>query len=428
MSFTARVLTGLFAGLAAGIAIDLAGIPWLESIPPVVEPIGTLFINGIRMTVIPLVVASLIAGVAAARDQRSVGRTGGTAAVIFLAGVSIATLFAVLVGYPALAFLEIDPAVSASIFGEARAGQAAAEGLSKVPGFAEWLIGLVPINPVKAAADGTMLPLIVFSLAFGFALAAVEGERRAAVVRFFQGISDAMLLLVGWVLKLAPVGVFALALPLAARMGIAAAGVLAYYIALVSAVSLAFILFILCPAAVLFGRVPFQRFLKATLPAATVGFTSRSSLAALPAAIEGAREHLRLKEETAAFFLPLAASMFRMGAAIGQVVGVLFIASLYGVEIGAASLATMLVIIVLTSFSVPGVPAGAIIMITPVLLSAGLPVEGIGLLIGVDTIPDMFRTAANVVGWMAGAAIVRRREGTPDAVALEPAAAGFSRQ
>jgi proton glutamate symport protein len=406
MSFTLRVLIGLFAGLGTGMVLSTAEGPWARAFPGLVEPIGAIFINAIRMTVIPLVVSSLVVGVASGGDARVIGRTGGRALVLFLVGATVATLFGLALGYPALQRLQIDPALASSL--RAAAGESGSETLAALPTFSEWLLSLVPINPIRAAADGTMLPLIVFTLAFGLALTRIEEETRRTVVRVFRGFADAMLVLVGWVLRFAPIGVFALAVPLAARMGISAAGVLAYYIGALSAISAAFIVLVALPVGVIGGRLPLNRFVRACAPALAVAFTSRSSMAALPAAMDGARTGLRLPEEIPSFFLPLSASMFRAGAAIGQIVGVLFIATLYGVTLEPSALATIVFTVVLTTFSVPGVPAGAIIMIAPALLAANLPVEGIGLLIGVDTIPDMFRTAANVAGWMAGGAVIGR--------------------
>jgi Na+/H+-dicarboxylate symporter len=331
MSFTVRVLLGLVAGLAVGIGVSVSSSPWLLRVPAIVEPVGILFINAIRMTVIPLVMASLVVGVAATRDARTVGRLGVRSLALFVIAVSAAAVFAAACSFPLLARLQIDPAVAASLReAAARSTQEAGASLGQAPSFARWVTDLLPANVFKAASDGAMLPLILFSLVMGLALTRVGGEPREAVLRVFQGIADAMLVLVGWVLQFAPVGVFALAIPLAARMGLAAAGALVYYIALLSLVSAAFIVVVLYPAAVLIGRVPLARFARAAAPAQAVAFTSRSSLAALPATIEGAREGLGLPEEIVSFFLPLAASMFRVGAAMAQVVGVLFIAAADG--------------------------------------------------------------------------------------------------
>lgn len=414
-SFTLRVLLALIVGLAIGIAVAAAGAGWWQQLPGFVEPIGLLFVNAIRMTVIPLVASGLIVGVASMRDAKAVGRVGVRALGIFVAFIAAATVFSVAAAFPLLGRLRIDPAVAEGLRASAGSvGKGAAAAAQQLPSWSQWLVDLVPVNALKAAADGSILPLIVFSLAFGLALTAIDARRREVVVTFFQGVADAMLALVGWVLKLTPLGVFALAVPLGARMGLSAAGALIYYIGLLSLVSGAFIVLVLYPAAVLVGRVPLGRFAKAAGPAQAVAFSSRSSLAALPAVFEGTRQGLGWPEETVSFFVPLAASVFRVGGAMAQGVAVLFVARLYGVDLAPAQLATIVLTVIATSFTIPGIPAGAIITMAPVLAAAGVPVEGIGVLMGVDTIPDMFRTMANVTGWMAGGAILTRGDGGRD--------------
>ena len=409
MSLTARVLIGLVAGLAAGMLLAGTHSPALDRIVAVIEPLGAIFINAIRMTVIPLVIASLIAGVASAGSGRAIGAIGGRALALFVLILFVGALFSVLVATPLLARLHIDPAAAAALRTSAEQGSdAAVASARKIPSFAQWLVELVPSNPIKAAADGAMLPLIVFSLAFGLALTRLDAERRVGAVRFFQGIADAMIILVRWILALAPIGVFALALPLAARMGTGAAGALLYYTLLVVTMCVVFMIAVLYPAAVIGGRIPLRQWVRAAAPAQAVAFSARSSLAALPAMIEGARDRLRAPETITGFFLPLAASTFRAGSAIGITVGVLFVARLYAIELGVAQLASVVLGVVLTTFSVPGVPAGSIIVMVPILAAAGVPPAAIGLLIAIDTIPDMFRTMTNVTGDMAVATILTR--------------------
>ncbi len=409
MSFTVRVIAGLVAGLLLGIIIPFTHSAWLLPLPDAVEPVGLLFISAIRMTVVPLVVATLMVGVASAGDGGNIGRLGGRSVLLFVVAVVVACVFAVACAFPLLGVVHIDPGVGATLRQGATANvRTAADTVRDLPGFSRWLVELVPVTPFKAASDGAMLPLIVFSVAFGVALTRIGPGHRAAVVDVLRGVSDAMVWLVGWVLQFAPIGVFALAVPLASRMGLAAAGALAWYIAILSAVAAAFSL-LLYPITVGLGRVTLGRFAKAAAPAQAVAFTSRSSLAALPASLEGARD-LGLSDSLAGFFLPLAASMFRVGGAIAQVVGVLFLARLYGVALGASQLATVVVVSAVTSFTIPGIPAGAIIVMAPVLASVGVPAEGIGILLGVDTIPDMFRTLANVTGWLGGATVLGRLE------------------
>lgn len=412
MSLTTRVLIALVAGLGLGLLVSSTGNPALVTAARWIEPLGTLFINAIRMTVIPLVVGSLIAGIAAAPNPAALGKVGVRAFLLFLITLFAGAIFAALVAPPVLSQFTIDPAAQAALQASAaETTTSAAESLRRVPSFAQWLIDLVPANPVKAAADGAMLPLIVFTLAFGIAVAGLKGETRAVVVRVFESIRDAAMTLVGWILWTAPIGVFALAFALVVRLGASAIGALAGYIALAVILTVTFTALVMYPLAAILGRVSVLEFARALLPAQAVAISSRSSLAALPAMIESARERLRLPDEVTGFLLPLAASIYRIGTAIGQTTGVVFIAQLYGVSLGPAQMASVVLTVVATSFTVPGIPGGTIIMMAPVLLDAGLPMEGIGILLGADTIPDMFRTTANVTGHMAVATAVARVNG-----------------
>lgn len=407
MPLTMQVLLGLLTGLALGLGISGSESPAAQSALAILGPIGTLFINAIRMTVIPLVVATLIVGVSAAPDPRAVGRIGARALVLFVIVLAAASGMGVILGAPLLASFPLD----ASAVEALRASAVETEiSTARVPTLTQWVIELVPVNPIRAAADGAMLPLILFSVLFAASLTRVAPDRRAAVAKVFEGIQDASLVLVRAILALAPLGVFALAVPLAARMGLAAAGALLSYIAIVSGICVLFMVLVLYPAAVLLGRVSLREFALAALPAQGIAFSSRSSLAALPAMLESVRDTLKLPPAIGSFFIPLAASMFRAGAGIGQTVGVLFIAKLYGVDLNTAQLLTIAVTSVITSFSVPGVPGGSILVMVPVLMAAGIPVEGIGILLGVDTIPDMFRTTTNVTGHMSAAVILARGE------------------
>lgn len=416
MSLTTKVLVALALGMTLGVAISLTGHPALAGLVAVIEPLGTLWINAIRMTVVPLVVGSIIVGVTAAPDSRTIGRIGSRALLLFLALLTVGGIFAAIVAPPLMRFIPLDPhAVAALRASGAHATTAAAASVDKIPGFADWLTALVPVNPVKAAADGAMLPLIVFSVCFGLALARLTGETREQMVRFFRGVADASLTLVRWVLDAAPIGVFALAVPLAARLGVSAAGALVGYIVVTVVVVVAFGVLLLYPLAAFAGRLALPRFSRAIFPAQAVAFSARSSLASLPAMMESSRSRLVLPDQITNFFLPLAASTFRVGGALGVTTGVVFVAHLYGVALGPVQMASVVLTVILTTFSVPGIPGGSIIVMVPVLLAAGVPVEGMGILLGVDTIPDMFRTTANVTGDMVAATVLARGESADDA-------------
>ena len=422
MSLTTRVLIALVVGIAAGVGIAGSGSPTLARAAIAIEPLGTLWINAIRMTVIPLVVGSLIVGITSAPNARAIGRVGRGAIVFFIVTLFVGAGYAALIAPLLIDRIPLDPAAIASMQASAKtASGTVAQSANNIPTFTRWLVDLVPANPIKAAADGALLPIIVFTLLLGLALLTLPAERRDPVIAFFQGLGDAALSVVRWVLQLAPIGVFALALPLATRMGASAAGALAGFVAAVIFITVSFCVVILYPLAVIGGRIPLAQFAKAILQSQAVAFSSRSSLAALPAMIESARTRLGLPAEISGFFLPLAASTYRVAGAVAQPTAVLFIARLYGVELTATQMLSVVLTVVPTTFSVPGIPAGSIIVMVPILMGAGLPAEGIGVLLGIDAITDMFRTAANVTGDMTGAVVLGRRERATAAVGLQPA-------
>jgi Na+/H+-dicarboxylate symporter len=408
MSLTTKVLLALIGGMGLGIGIATSGSPTALGLVPWIEPLGTLFVNAIRMTIIPLVVSSLIVGITGAPDTRTIGRLGGRALLFMLVSLAVASAIGVSASGPLFALFPIDPAATEALRAGAGAGAAtAAESARKLPSMGQWLVDLVPANPVKAAADGAMLPLIIFSVGFG--LTRIDAARRRAVVAVFEGIQDASITLVRWVLDLAPIGVFGLAVPLAAKLGVSAAGALASYIAVVVVLSIVLIL-LMYPVAALLGRLPIATFARAALPPQAMAFSGRSSLAAMPAMITATRETLRLPSQIDGFLIPLLTSTFRIGAGVGQTVPIVFIAHLYGITLSPTQLATVAMTSVIASFSVPGIPGGTIVGMVPVLMAAGLPIEGAGILLGVDTIPDMFRTTANVTGDMTAAVVLGRGE------------------
>ena len=407
LSLSTRVLIALAAGIALGLAASASRSPLALRSVSIVAPVGTLFINAIRMTVIPLVVSLVVVGVATA-DAKSIAKLGGRALAAAVILLSAAALAGALIAPPVFARLTIDPAAAVALRDSTHAATGA-DLAGSAPTLGRWLMDVVPANPVQSAATGAMLPLVVFAVTLGLALLALAPAQRDPVVRVFRGIGDAMLVLVRWILVLAPIGVFALTYPLLARLGLAALGALATYVLLVVVCTIVFILLIVYPAAAMFGGVSLANFARAVLPAQAVAFSARSSLAALPALIEGAQRRLGMSAEASGFLLPVASSLFRVGGALGVMVGAAFVARLYGADLGAAQLLTAALTAVLISFSIPGIPAGSIVAMVPVLASVGLPIEGIGVLLGVDAIPDAFRTTANVTGQMAAATIAEPR-------------------
>jgi Na+/H+-dicarboxylate symporter len=408
MKESTRVLIALGAAVICGIAIAASGIPSLLRVADFIAPVGTLWVNAIRMTVIPLVVSLLITGVASASDMRSISRMGGRTLVVFvmlLAGTAVVvmplalTLFQLL---PHRVELVALPAGAVEA-----AGEIAASG--QVQTFSTWLVSLLPSNPIAAAATGAMMPLVLFTLLLALAIARSPEPARATLLGFFQALGEAMLTLVRWVVMLAPVGVFALVLPLAVHAGAELAGAIGVYIAAYS-VGNVVVTLMLYPVIAMAARIPMRRFARAALPAQLIAFSSSSSIASLPALVESAERGLALPARVTGFVLPLAVSTFKIAAPLSWTVGALFVGWFYGVPMHGAQLATIAFAAVFLAFAVPGIPRGAFIMLTPLFLAIGLPVEGIGILIAVDAIPDTFSTVLNVTGDLAAAALVARGE------------------
>jgi Na+/H+-dicarboxylate symporter len=288
------------------------------------------------------------------------------------------------------------------------AGQLAAS--REAPGFASWLTSLLPTNPIAAAATGAMLPLILFTLLFALAIARSPAASRDTLLGFFRALGEAMLVLVGWIIALAPLGVFALVLPLAAHGGIGLVGLVGFYVVVYSLASLLFAA-LLYPVAAIAGRIPVRRFARAALPAQLIAFSSSSSIASLPALVEGAERDLELPERVSGFVLPLAVSTFHVAGPVAWTIGALFVGRFYGIELHAWQLATVAFAAIFLGFAAPGVPRGAFLMLTPLFLAIGLPADGIGILIAVDAIPDLFSTVHNVTGDLTAAVLVARGEG-----------------
>ena len=411
-SLSLSITLGLLLGLGVGVLASALGIGWLTSFATGVEPIGTIWINLIRMVVIPLVVTALVSGVASLGDPASLGRVGLKTFGFFFGTIilfSILGLLLALVVIP-LAPVAADTAAQLRAAAAERAAEVSAQ-TQRIQGFRQFVIDLVPTNPVKAAADGSLLPLIVFSVLFGAAAGSVPAAPRRAIIELCDATVAALTRLIVWVMLVAPIGVFCLAAPVAARFGWTMLRSLAVFVA---AVVLGIVIFgplVYAAAAKWLARVPsLTRFARDITPGAAVAFTTTSSMAALPTMMESAIDVLKLPRSVASFVIPLGATLNRPGSAIYQTTAVVFIASLYGVALTPTMLAMAVLTCFLMTFSVASIPSATVFTTAPVLLAVGLPAEGIALLLGVDRIPDMFRTGLNGVGHQTAAAFVARGE------------------
>ncbi|GMV08784.1 MAG TPA: dicarboxylate/amino acid:cation symporter [Gemmatimonadaceae bacterium] len=401
------VLAALVAGLALGTAVAASGSPRLLAWATAIQPIGTLWVNAIRMTVIPLVVSLLITGVASVADLGRMGRLGGRTLLTFGGLLLVCAVIPALVLPPVFALFPWPSGGVPLPPGAAEAARALRTGDAQA-GIVDWFTSLVPPNPVEAAASGNMVSLIVFTFLVALAAARSDGAVREPLVRFFKSLGEVMLLLVRWIIALAPVAVFALVLPLAAQSGALLVGAVGFYVA-AFAIGCAIVTAACYPIVALLAGVGPRRFARAVLPTQLIGISCSSSIASLPAMVASA-DALGVPARVSGFVLPLAVSVFKPAAGVAWIAGALFVARVYGLDIGARELGIVAAAAVFLSFAAPGVPRGAFLLLTPLFSAIGLPAEGIGVLIAVDLIPDMCATVVNVTGDVAAAVIVARGE------------------
>ena len=404
MSSSARILLGLALGLIGGIGFSLLDASSASKLPSMVEPIGALWVNAIRMTVIPLLMALMITAIAGQENTGLVAQLGGKTMALFISMIVASSFFSFLVAPPLIAMLNIDPEASRRLL---ESTAIANVGSNELPPFRDWLIGLIPINPIRAAADNAVLPLMIFTGLFSMALLQIGNEQREHVVAFFSAIKETMFVLIAWIMTLAPIGIFALVFPLAATLGVSAINVLGSFIVIVCALITAFTL-ALYPLAVYIGEIKLRDFARALAPAQIIGFSTRSSLAALPPCFT-ATETLGISNKVSGVVLPIAVTLFKFASPIGRTAGTYFVASLYGLDLTNYELFIIAAAIGLFSFYSPAIPSGGLLIMAPVYISLGLPVQGIGILIAVDLIVDMFITAANVSANVTVAAILSKK-------------------
>jgi len=423
ISRTAAALAALAAGIAAGVVLHGSGFPGAGEIVGFFAAVGQIWVAALRMTVLPLVVGlTLVAIVGAPRDG-SVGRLGTRSLALFVA---------MLVGAGILTFVIVGPALSLLPIGREAAGAFRAGTSAHVPPAAEapapgsWLLALIPSNPFAAAAAGDILPILVFTVAFALAASRLPAEPRALVAALSHAVVDAMMVMIGWVLAVLPIGVFSLCLDFASRSGLRVTGVIAWYVALLCA-ALILVTILLYPLTAALGRVSPSRFARAAAPAQAVAVSTRSSLAALPALIEGGRRHLRLPDSATGFVLPLSVGVFKLNRTVSGPLKLLFLAHVYGIRLGLPQLAAFLAMQVALSFSTAGIPSMGTVRSIPAYVAMGIPVEGVVILDAMEAIPDVFKTLINVTADMSVATILSRAE-RKSLSAVEGTAAGAERK
>jgi Na+/H+-dicarboxylate symporter len=371
--------------------------PLLTSLAIGIEPIGTAFVDLLKMVVIPLVASVIFVGVGAMGDLRQLGRLG-VASIGFFAVTSV---IGILLGMGMMQLMLPLASESAT-----HALQASAPEAPVLPGPVEFLLGLIPSNPFAAAADGALLPLIVFTILVAAATGALPEADRTRLLDLAGSVAAALIKLVHWILLTAPVGVFALAAPITARSGWAMLQSLGAFILAVLAGLLVFVMLVYLPAVWFIARRSPVSFLKACASPVLIALSSASSAATLPAMLDAADKELQLSRSVSSFVIPLGSATCRAGSALFQGASVVFLAWLYGVPLGLTGIGGVVLAILLVSFTVAGIPAGGVMSLAPALGGVGIPLDGLAVLLGVDRIPDMARTATNVVGVLAAGAVV----------------------
>ncbi|PLA74775.1 dicarboxylate/amino acid:cation symporter [Hydrogenovibrio sp. SC-1] len=398
------LLFAVVMGVWTGAETQLLGVSWLA----IYTFVGTLFLNALKMIVVPLVVSAIITGVANVGSQGGFGRLGAktvgyyvfTSFIAIMIGLVLVNVIEPGVSGEAAPVLESNEAVMSAV-----AGKSAGD-------VVDIFLRMIPVNVVDAAAQGQMLGLIFFSLLFGFFMTRIEGPAKETLNHFWQGIFDVMMLITAWVMKFAPLGVFGLVAASVAKTGLDQFGNLAWFFMTV-VLALATHMLVVMPLLLRFvGKVrnPWLHF-QAMAPALLTAFSTSSSSSTLPITLNALEKRAGVSNRVSSFVLPLGATVNMDGTALYECVAAVFIAQLFGVPLDFSTQLLIVVIALTTSIGVAGIPSASLVAISIILVAVGLPAEAIGLLLVVDRLLDMMRTMVNIFSDSVGAVIIARSEG-----------------
>jgi Na+/H+-dicarboxylate symporter len=396
----ARILIGLLAGLAAGYVSGPQA-----AMLPIAQAVGGIWLDGLRMSIIPLVFALIVVGIGTGLGAGGSTGVARRALVVFIVLLFVSAMFGVALGSALFNNWTVTG------FDTLRTGGAR---IPDLPPLEQSLRALVPSNPIASAAQGAVVPVVVFALFFALALRRIDASRAALIGEFFKGVTDALLVIIGWVLWVAPLGVFALAFDVTARGGLAVGAVLAWYVAVRVIGAIILTLTFILAVAVL-ARTSLSAFVRAVLPAQSVALSTQSSLASLPAML-GATRTLALPDQAAGTVLPLSVALFRIGAPTAIAIATLALARMNGIELGLGQLALVALLATLNNLVIAGLPnqISFFAAYAPVALAVGIPIEMLALFLAIDTVPDMFSTVANVTADVAVTTIMTENLADPE--------------
>lgn len=403
-------MSALVAGLLLGALGHALGGQWFQTLADILRPIGQMWLSALVLLVLPLVISCTLSAVVAMPRDQSTGALFGRALALFIAVLLAGALITMVVAPPVISLFRVDPAdieilkASTPVPEAARQAALAPNDAS----FFSWLTGLVPQNLVEAARRGDLLPLLLVSLLIGAAVTRLPDEHREPMTRLFIAFAATMLTAVRWLLWFLPVGVFIFMYSFVLSAGGIVAGVVAGLIIVIS-FSLLVCTLLYYPVTALFGRVKLREFAYAVLPAQVMALSTSSSLASLPALVDGARDRLKLPESATGFVLPLCAALFKPNRTISSTAKLLVLAHFFGVSLHAGAVVAFVLTVVVLSFSTIGLPGGASAFKTlPAYVAAGIPVEALVIAEAVETIPDLFKTLVNVTANMSVATLLSR--------------------
>jgi len=410
------VLVALLAGLVAGAGAAALGDGLREPALQASTMIGGLWLNALKMTVIPLIVALLVTGVAKGAEAARAGRIAGRSVLWIVIVCTASAIFGTLM-IQFLTGLFPLPEAAAQALRAGLSGIDPATASAPVPGVADFFRGIIPENVIAAASNGDVLPLVVFSLLFALAAARIPEQQRRSLVGLFEAVSDALLVVIGWVLWIAPLGVFALAFTVGASAGGAAFAALAHYIVLISVLGVA-ITIAGYPLAILAGGVGAGSFTRAMIAPQSVAISTRSSLASLPAMLAAARV-MGIREQVADVTLPMSVALFRATGPAMNVAVAFYVAHWLGIEPSMGQMIAATAVASVISYGAVSLPGEVsyISSIAPIAMALGVPIAPLALLVAVEMVPDIFRTLGNVTLDVAVTAVVDRSTGARDKAA-----------
>ncbi len=391
------IAAGLILGLIVGLGAAATGNGWLLAVAKGSAPFGVIFMNAIRMIVIPLIMTVIFTSIARLGDPRKLGRIGG---------LTLAWYWLTLV--PAIAIGMAVMKVGLQFAAEIRMPEAPAIEVPQLQSIVDFIVTLVPANPFAAASSGAILPLIVFTALVAAATGTLPAENRERLVNLADDASKALIKLVWWILYTAPIGVFGLTAPVTAELGWGLLQSLAVFIVCVFIGLLVFLALVTLPFVYFVAGIGPLRYLKETFGAVSVAASTTSTAAAIPVTLEESTKNLGVSETIADLLIPLGASMHRPGSALFQGAAIVFLAHLYNVPIPAAMIGAAFLATFLVSLTVAPVPSSGVVTMAPALDAVGIPLAGLALMLGIDRIPDMMRSAVNLLGQVSAAVLVDR--------------------